>query len=636
MKTPLRSKNKINPGGVIRIKKDKDNPFFTAGKAAFRDARLRWDSKGVLAYLLTHDNNVSFQDLINQGPARQTKIRSALKDLQKWGYIIRKKVRQQNGQFLWETWVWEEPGEFFETPKPKTPNPLTIKEKEESTISRFTTKGFLPIEKTLNKEYNNINKEYNNIKSFLKKKRLCVSPSQTPSGPFLDETQEFSEKHSFLESKENSPPGKKQEIDFLFLKQNFSDPAALKEVVVANTIRLSTEYFQSFDSENIGDTFVKDPIGFIRPPLFVEETRIQVPELIVSLPPVLSKKQSKKSRSPGLHKGQEKKKNLPPLKNIHPDVIRIISHWNSLDGISTMRIDNEKPSQVYSDVVQALDKLLIGKFFFPIQGYGEKNRAFSPREVLQSINNFHIAATSPDHYPVKKKDLKKLSLLLFLYNPHWENGEKSSFLKFLSGLPKEIIQPISDDNPGETERLIYWFKKKIHGNGNIEISFSQAQLNNFVLAREKLDKFYKSHTLMLRDVDQEMEWFLDALITKVKQIGPHTLSQDWAINQCLFNFLTERQIIYSEGAMTRPQKRWDRQEEAKKNGNGWKLKPEVQEMKEEEGEEDFYVPVRPQDPIRAKKKEIPVDEYGDPIERLKEPILSTNPILERRAKEKGK
>src|SRR3990167_4114951 len=336
MKTPLRSKKKINPGGVIRIKKDKDNPFFTAGKAAFRDARLRWDSKGVLAYLLTHDNNVSFQDLINQGPARQTKIRSALKDLQKWGYIIRKKVRQQNGQFLWETWVWEEPGEFFETPKPKTPNPLTIKEKEESTISRFTTKGFLPIEKTLeepgeffetpkpktpnpltikekeestisrfttkgflpiektleepgeffetpkpktpnpltikekeestisrfttkgfpiektlNKEYNNINKEYNNIKSFLKKKRLCVSPSQTPSGPFLDETQEFSEKHSFLESKENSPPGKKQEIDFLFLKQNFSDPAALKEVVVANTIRLSTEYFQSFDSENI-------------------------------------------------------------------------------------------------------------------------------------------------------------------------------------------------------------------------------------------------------------------------------------------------------------------------------------------------------------------------------------------------
>ncbi len=96
-------------GGIIRTKKDKG--YFVASNRPFNDSRLSWAARGVLAYLFSKpdDWELRFSDLLNQGDLGRDALRGVLKELQRYGYLVRQIVRGAGGRVAWESVVYETP-----------------------------------------------------------------------------------------------------------------------------------------------------------------------------------------------------------------------------------------------------------------------------------------------------------------------------------------------------------------------------------------------------------------------------------------------------------------------------------------------------------------------------------------------
>lgn len=96
---------------IIRVKKDAR--YFTASNEPFQDKRLSWEARGLMGYLLTKPNNwtVRIDDLIQQGPAKLTKIRRMLAEARLYGYMNRIRYTRPDGTFDWITEVYESPSQ---------------------------------------------------------------------------------------------------------------------------------------------------------------------------------------------------------------------------------------------------------------------------------------------------------------------------------------------------------------------------------------------------------------------------------------------------------------------------------------------------------------------------------------------
>jgi len=113
---------------IIRTRKD--TRFFAASNESFEDARLSWEARGLMGYLLSKPDGweVSVIDLRKKGPAGDEKLRRMLAELRKYGYMNRIRITLPNGRFTWLS-------EIFESPS-QNPNPL----KDESFL-RTTSYG---------------------------------------------------------------------------------------------------------------------------------------------------------------------------------------------------------------------------------------------------------------------------------------------------------------------------------------------------------------------------------------------------------------------------------------------------------------------------------------------------------------
>jgi len=76
------------------------------------DERISWEAKGILAYALTKPNDWKFSmiDIINQSTDERDAIRTAVKELEEFGYLVREQVKE-NGKFVDSNWA------FYEVPK---------------------------------------------------------------------------------------------------------------------------------------------------------------------------------------------------------------------------------------------------------------------------------------------------------------------------------------------------------------------------------------------------------------------------------------------------------------------------------------------------------------------------------------
>lgn len=81
---------------------------------AIRDKRLSWKARGIHHFLLSHPDNwtVNTQYLVSQSNEGRTAVLAALKELEEYGYLTRKQIKNESGQFSgWESVLTELPTE---------------------------------------------------------------------------------------------------------------------------------------------------------------------------------------------------------------------------------------------------------------------------------------------------------------------------------------------------------------------------------------------------------------------------------------------------------------------------------------------------------------------------------------------
>jgi hypothetical protein len=94
-----------------------DDPYARVRKEALDDANLSWKSKGILSYLLGKPNNwrVRTRDLENRSSDGATAVRSAIRELEKYGYMKRETVREK-GKFTGIIWHVSDRPIFIQNP----------------------------------------------------------------------------------------------------------------------------------------------------------------------------------------------------------------------------------------------------------------------------------------------------------------------------------------------------------------------------------------------------------------------------------------------------------------------------------------------------------------------------------------
>jgi len=94
---------------TVRTKKNKN--YTTISNIVLNDVALTWKAKGLAAYLLSKpdDWRISREHLAKQSEDGISAVRSALQELEKFGYLVREKSRNEHGKIEWEYVLLEEP-----------------------------------------------------------------------------------------------------------------------------------------------------------------------------------------------------------------------------------------------------------------------------------------------------------------------------------------------------------------------------------------------------------------------------------------------------------------------------------------------------------------------------------------------
>lgn len=86
---------------IFRSKHDKENPYVLCGKCCVDDERLSYKALGLLLYLLSKPDTWQAQqeELVQRHKDGKSSVRSALLELEEYGYISRRQLFNDRGQF---------------------------------------------------------------------------------------------------------------------------------------------------------------------------------------------------------------------------------------------------------------------------------------------------------------------------------------------------------------------------------------------------------------------------------------------------------------------------------------------------------------------------------------------------------
>lgn len=115
------------PMPTFRRPKDFEHPYARICNDMLEASDLSFKAKGLLSYLLSRSDEweVYQAQLQEIGPDGETAVRSGLEELEEAGYLVKRKKRDDEGQFQgWEYVIYENP---TETGKPETGKPETGK-----------------------------------------------------------------------------------------------------------------------------------------------------------------------------------------------------------------------------------------------------------------------------------------------------------------------------------------------------------------------------------------------------------------------------------------------------------------------------------------------------------------------------
>lgn len=140
---------------MIRVVKDKNNPYVMVNKTPIHDPNLSWKSKGILVYLLSlpDDWQIYETELEKHASDGLSSLKSGIKELIEKGYVERNRIRNSKGHFVgYEYCVYEVPTEMRKSNDGKSNNgesPTTnndLSNKDYKDISHFletTENGYI-------------------------------------------------------------------------------------------------------------------------------------------------------------------------------------------------------------------------------------------------------------------------------------------------------------------------------------------------------------------------------------------------------------------------------------------------------------------------------------------------------------
>lgn len=100
-----------NENGIIRVEKDRDNPYTMINTSYLSEKGMSWKAKGILTYLLSKPDNwqVQVKDLMNQSTDGRDAVYTGLNELKRFGYLQRFPVKEKGKVIRWDSIVFEKP-----------------------------------------------------------------------------------------------------------------------------------------------------------------------------------------------------------------------------------------------------------------------------------------------------------------------------------------------------------------------------------------------------------------------------------------------------------------------------------------------------------------------------------------------
>ena len=238
-----------NSNSIIRVQKDKNNPYVMLNKGFLNDERLSFKAKGILAYLLSKPDNwkVRVGDLVKHSPDGRTAVYSGLSELKEYGYLERFAVRVDGKIHHWESIIYEVPT-IPEKPSVENTQNVEVEDFQEDESDEKQQQAELLLE-NLNQE----NPDYNNKRDLINKDIQSINQSDG------EELQEI-----FVQSRVNTfEDDEVKETIKQAIKELHTD-AETRQVIKRVKIEHITDANNRYKVEYDAGTQINDPMQYYK------------------------------------------------------------------------------------------------------------------------------------------------------------------------------------------------------------------------------------------------------------------------------------------------------------------------------------------------------------------------------------
>lgn len=124
---------------MAKIKHRVRQKYTVINNALYDDKRLKLDDIGLFDFLFHFPDDWTFRevDLANRTASGRTSLRTALKHLEKYGYVKRERVRNEKGQLVSVNWILDDQGKLGD-------NSVSKKNKKNKSPSKDKQKSEIP------------------------------------------------------------------------------------------------------------------------------------------------------------------------------------------------------------------------------------------------------------------------------------------------------------------------------------------------------------------------------------------------------------------------------------------------------------------------------------------------------------
>ena len=209
-------------------------------------------------------------------------------------------------------------------------------------------------------------------------------------------------------------------------------------------------------------------------------------------------------------------------------VQEIINYWN-LSGLYSPK----QGTKIHNENVRQLKRVMRGTL--PVC----EGRKFTTKEIIDSIQNFCLAATNPHYHPPAgtnfKNSLSRTPLAHFIYSPY---TGKSYLIEYMQK-PKlvENAGVPDDDHPEITKYFANFYIREVLGGIKPRNGLGMIDMQHFVRASERTADFYKRNRdkMELEGAGIYTLRLVTEALTESVNGDLHKLSPGWFSSDAMFN-----------------------------------------------------------------------------------------------------